>query len=65
MACMPFMLGQGRLYINSWSLTLFVKLTGLKVVEVAHDIQLQVAHYVTKDLKLINSYDTWHGKQYK
>ena len=30
-------------------------------MEVAHDMQLQVAGYVTKDLKLVNSYDTWHG----
>ena len=31
-------------------------------MEVAHDIQQQVARYVTSDLKLLNSYDTWHGK---
>ena len=29
---------------------------------VSHDIQQQVARYVTSDLKLLNSYDTWHGK---
>lgn len=34
----------------------------LKVVEVAHDHQVQVKKYVTEDLELINSYDTWHGK---
>lgn len=35
--------------------------TGLNVVEVAHDIQAQVSKYVKSDLKLTNSYDTWHG----
>ena len=37
-------------------------LPGLKVVEVAHDFQQQIKNYITKDLKMINSYDTWHGK---
>ena len=37
------------------------KLIGLNIVEVAHDIQKQVSSYVTNQLKLINSYDTWHG----
>lgn len=35
--------------------------TGLKVVEVAHDMQLAVGRYVKQDLKLLNSFDTWHG----
>lgn len=34
---------------------------GLNVVEVAHDIQAQVARHITSDLSLLNSYDTWHG----
>ena len=34
---------------------------GLNVVEVAHDMQLTVGHYVKNDLKLLNSFDTWHG----
>ena len=34
---------------------------GLKVVEVAHDMQLAVGRYVKQDLKLLNSFDTWHG----
>ena len=34
----------------------------LKVVEVAYDYQPQVSRYVTDDLQLLNSYDTWHGK---
>lgn len=43
-------------------LTVYVQLClGLNVVEVAHDIQKQVSKYVTSRLKLINSYDTWHG----
>ena len=33
----------------------------LKVMEVAHDYQPQVTHYVTDGLHLLNSYDTWHG----
>ena len=33
---------------------------GLKVVEVAHDIQHQVSVYITKTLNLVNSFDTWH-----
>ena len=36
--------------------------TELKVVEVAHDYQAQVQKYVVDELKLLNSYDTWHGK---
>ena len=31
---------------------------GLKVVEVAHDMQLAVGHHVRQDLKLLNSFDT-------
>ena len=34
---------------------------GLKVNEVAHDMQLAVGRYVKQDLKLLNSFDTWHG----
>ncbi len=34
---------------------------GLNIVEVAHDIQAQVASYVKKELGVVNSYDTWHG----
>ena len=33
----------------------------LKVTEVAHDIQVQVARYM-QDMGFVNSYDTWHGK---
>ena len=35
---------------------------GLNIVEVAHDNQPVVKKYVTDELKLLNSYDTWHGK---
>lgn len=38
--------------------------TGLHVTEVAHDYQSQVTNYVSDDLKLMYSYDTWHGKNY-
>ena len=43
-------------------IVIFVFILDLKVVEVAHDHQIQVMKYVTEDLQLINSYDTWHGK---
>ena len=39
-----------------------ILLLGLNVVEVAHDNCSSVKNYITKDLNLINSYDTWHGK---
>ena len=35
---------------------------GLNVVEVAHNFQQQIRRYVVEELKLLNSYDTWHGK---
>ena len=35
--------------------------SGLKVTEVAHDHQVQVKEYVTQELHLKNSSDTWHG----
>ena len=38
-----------------------VLMLNLNVMEVAHDMQFQVARYVTTDLGLLNSYDTWHG----
>ena len=34
---------------------------GLNVTEVAHDFYVGVQKYVTDDLGLVNSYDTWHG----
>ena len=36
----------------------------VNVVEVAHDMQLQVARYIKQDLKLLNSFDTWHGMDF-
>ena len=35
--------------------------SGLHITEVAHDIQQQVSRFITADLSLVNSYDTWHG----
>ena len=35
---------------------------GLDIREIAHDYQLQVKKYIVEDLKLLNSYDTWHGQ---
>ena len=40
----------------------FVVNIGLQTIEVAHDIQSQVGKYVSTDLRLVSSYDTWHGK---
>ena len=40
----------------------YLKLIGLKIVEVAHDFQQQVTKFITNEMKLENSYDTWHGK---
>ena len=37
---------------------------GLKIVEIAHDMQLAVGRYVKQDLKLLNSFDTWHGTKW-
>ena len=34
---------------------------GLKIVKIAHDMQIVVGRYVKQDLKLLNSFDTWHG----
>ena len=31
------------------------------MTEVAHDYQAKIQRYVTDELKLLNSYDTWHG----
>ena len=36
--------------------------SGLDVREVAHDYATSVSDYITSDLKLLNSYDTWHGE---
>ena len=38
---------------------------GLHVVEVARDIQTQVAKYIREMLGLVNSYDTCHGKVFQ
>ena len=34
---------------------------GVKVTEVAHDLQFCVKKFVTEELGVMNSYDTWHG----
>ena len=39
---------------------------GINVVEVAHDYQVQVQKCIIDiDLKLLNSYDTWHGESHR
>ena len=37
-------------------------LTGVKVSEVAHDYHVGIRKYVTDELGIFNSYDTWHGE---
>ena len=34
----------------------------MNVTEVAHDFQVGVKKFVTEELGVLNSYDTWHGK---
>ena len=34
---------------------------GLDVREVAHDYQPAIKNYLEKELKCLNSFDTWHG----
>lgn len=34
---------------------------GLNISEVAHDHQVSVKKFVTEELGVLNSYDTWHG----
>jgi len=36
----------------------------LDVCEMAHDVQMQVFRYVTREMKLLNSYDTWHDESF-
>ena len=47
-------------FIHSVHVMFFI--VGLNIVEVAHDNQPVVKKYVTDELNLLNSYDTWHGK---
>ena len=41
---------------------MFVCAIGLDVREVAHDCAVTVSEYISVELGLLNSYDTWHGK---
>ena len=34
----------------------------MNVTEVAHDFQVGVMKFMTEELGVLNSYDTWHGK---
>lgn len=47
--------------VSTYNYNIIIILVGLKVVEVAHDFQQQIKNYITNDLQLLNSYDTWHG----
>ena len=40
----------------------YVHIVGVNVTEVDHDFQVSVMKYVTTELGILNSYDTWHGK---
>ena len=42
-------------------LSKWCNLISVNIIEVAHDIQKHVSGYVSKELKFINSYDTWYG----
>ena len=42
----------------------FIIFSGVKVTEVAHDYHVGVMKYVTEELGILNSYDTWHGEHY-
>lgn len=60
---LPQVTGRGKLRQNDLEsiLALTCLVLDLNVVEVAHDYQPQVTRYVTDELHLLNSYDTWHG----
>ena len=36
----------------------------MKVTEVAQENRVGVMKYVTEELGILNSYDTWHGEHY-
>ena len=47
-----------------WTNKVWFLCIGLNVVEVAHDNSPSVKMYITQDLNLVNSYDTWHGRNH-
>ena len=61
---LPQVIGKGRVQIIKKLFTMYYTI-GLNVVEVAHDSAPSVKAYIVQELNLINSYDTWHGKNLK
>ena len=59
---LPEVIARGKVWCGSGDCNIVSCTSGLNVVEVAHDIQTQVARHITSDLGLLNSYDTWHGQ---
>ena len=63
---LPQVIGKSRVQIIKKLFTIIMYYTiGLNVVEVAHDNAPSVKAYIVQELNLINSYDTWHGKNLK
>ena len=55
----PQVIARG-MHVCVWCCEVRVLFTGLKIKEVAHDIQQQVSKYINR-LGLVNYFDTWHG----
>ena len=51
-----------KLLKYTYGMYIYSLFIGLDIREVAHDCQTQLSRYVTSELKLLNSYNTWHGK---
>ena len=49
------------LHVHMYYMYLCVFHEGLNITEVAHDYNTQLKTYITQELKLVNSFDTWHG----
>lgn len=41
---------------------MFIPTTGHEIAEIAHDNVAAIQNWAVKDKKILNSYDTWHGK---
>ena len=61
-AVLPQALEQGGILLVNLTCNNNTIIAGLKIVEVAHDNATSVKKYITEDLRLLNSYDTWHGE---
>lgn len=60
-AVLPQVLEQGGTVYYNNIITFICVYLDLKIVEVAHDNETRVKGYITEDLRLLNSYVTWHG----